>query len=94
MPSAGFLLSLGIVISIVGFDLYASFAVITAEGTPTSKKRLQLLFVWLVPIIGAILALAVHNPSAAASTASLKDVSADEGIHMPGQLSDYDQLNH
>ena len=87
MQVLGILLVAAIVIFLIGLNTYASVVIARSEAM-TSKKWAQFLFVWIVPVIGAAVAITVHRPSTAAMP--LADVSADEGLGMPGQLSNYD----
>jgi hypothetical protein len=44
-------------------NVLATKAVIRDEGSERKQKIAQLLFVWLIPLIGAVIALAVHRPN-------------------------------
>jgi len=87
MQLLGILLVATIVMFLIGLNVYACVVIAGSEAIP-SRKWAQGLFVWLVPVIGGIVAVAAHKPSTTA--APLEDVGADEGIRMPGQLSNYD----
>jgi|GEM_PF-4375036 len=87
--SAGTVLILAVTLGIVALNAYASFTIFKSQEVARSKKRAQLLFVWLIPILGAIIALAVYRPPPSGPS-SIEDVSADDGIRLPGQLSNYD----
>jgi tellurite resistance protein TehA-like permease len=81
-------------ISIVGIlialNVYACVSVARSGETSRSKKWSQCLFVWLLPVIGAMVALTVHKPCTTA--AALADSGIDDGITMPGQLNNYDEM--
>lgn len=87
--SPGTVLILAVAVGVVALNAYASISILKSEEAASSKKGAQLLFVWLIPIVGAIIALAVYRPPSSGPT-SIEDVSADEGIRLPGQLSNYD----
>ena len=75
-----------IVVGVIGafllvlFNVYASLLVRRAEGFERSQKRNQLLLVWLVPIIGALIVAIFHT----ATSANPRD-EGDNGSEMTDQ---------
>ena len=45
--------------ALVLLNLYASFVVLRAASLSTTRKLLQLLVIWLLPFIGAILCISL-----------------------------------
>ena len=60
-----------IVVGVIGaflvvlFNVYASFLIRRAEGFEHSQKRNQLLLVWLVPLVGALIVAIFHTATSA-----------------------------
>lgn len=53
---------LGSIAAVIVLDAYASFVVVRAEPE-LERRRLQIVFTWLVPIVGAGLVLFAHRPA-------------------------------
>ncbi len=60
-----FVIALLVIVVPLGLNVFASKTVARDDYSSKSQKVAQLLFVWLLPIIGAIFVLAVHRPQEA-----------------------------
>ena len=48
---------------IVILDYWATVIVARQIDLPAAQKRLQLIFIWLLPVVGAMIALRIHRPT-------------------------------
>jgi hypothetical protein len=56
------ILELGAVAAVVvSLNIWATVIVRSQTDVPTHQRRLQLLFVWLLPVIGALITVEVHR---------------------------------
>ena len=51
----------------VGLNVWATWLVLRDDLSEGPRKIVQLVFVWLVPVLGAVVVLAVHRPAESAS---------------------------
>ena len=60
-------MEIAFILLLIGVPLWlnisATNAVICDEGSDRRQKIAQLLFVWLIPLVGAVIALAIHRPN-------------------------------
>ena len=58
----------------VFLNAFATFVAATSKNATTHQKIFQILFIWIIPILGAFLTLAVHR-----ERAFTKDVFGNPG---------------
>ena len=56
---------LGVISIPLWLNAWAAKAVICDNGSEKRQKITQLLFVWLIPLVSAVIALAIHHPDEA-----------------------------
>lgn len=59
-----------ILAALLVFNIYASRAILRSTLNDESQKRMQILFVWLLPILGAVITLQVLKDSSRKSRLS------------------------
>lgn len=60
-------LALAALAIILGLNVKATISILRDTFSERTQKIAQLLIVWLVPIVGAIVVLAIHRPTEAPS---------------------------
>jgi hypothetical protein len=73
------------------FNVYASLVIVRSPLATPSQKVAQTLVVWLVPVLGALIVLAIHKQPPAKHQNS-SDVSNEE--RFPGLFTSYDVTTH
>ena len=56
---------LTVLVMLVLFNVHASRIILRSKVNDASQKRRQLAFVWLLPLLGALVAVQVHKASRA-----------------------------
>jgi hypothetical protein len=85
----GMLLIATVFLILVGLNVYATVVIVGSTETPRSRKWPQCLFVWLLPVVGAVLALAAHKPSTDAAHFNDADVGViGEGANLDSSIGD------
>ena len=75
-----------VVISIpLWLNVIATRAVVRDEGSERQQKIAQLLFVWLIPLIGAVITLAVHRPNEMPSRKYSEPLDAGDDFGFSGR---------
>jgi hypothetical protein len=78
---------------IVILDYWATVVVARQIDLPAAQKRLQLIFIWLLPVVGAMISLRIHRPDkpyGAHSSGASNDIyppgigPEDSGSHSDG----------
>jgi hypothetical protein len=77
---------------IILLDCWATVVVARQIDLPRAQRRLQLLFIWLLPVVGAMISLRIHRPDkpyrARSSGASNDIYPAGIGPEDPGSHAD------
>ena len=80
------LILLGFVVFIlVGLNLKATILIVRDTLSTSSQKLLQLALVWLVPVLGAVVTLAVHRPVEQPTRQYRKNPDPGEDFAMSGR---------
>ena len=79
-----FLLGL-IACAVVGLNVKATLLIAQDTLSTSSQKLWQFALVWLVPVLGAIVTLAVHRPVEAPSRQYQKPLDAGDDFAMSGR---------
>jgi hypothetical protein len=75
----------------IALNCYASIVIVRSQPATSIQKAAQTLIVWLLPILGALLALAIHKPQRAKHELSI-GLSNEE--RFPGLSGSYDTTTH
>jgi hypothetical protein len=85
-------ISLLLVVAAVTLSLVATARVVQSAAYSVTQKALQLVFAWVVPLVGAFFVLAVwaHDRK----SESRDPVRADEGSWLPGMGPESEHRHH
>jgi len=85
MPVAPeYLLVLLLLAVILGMNARATWLVLCDEVSEPSQRVMQLVLVWLLPVLGALMVFAVHRPPEKASGKYREPYELDEDPAFPG----------
>ena len=66
---------------IIILDCWATVVVARQTDLPRAQRRLQLVFIWLLPVVGAMISLRIHRPE---KPYRARSSGASDDIYPPG----------
>lgn len=80
-------LVLAVILIPIGLNVWATWLVLNDGLSEASRKAVQLLLVWLVPVIGAVVVLAVHRTAEPPSRKYRKPPDPGDDFAMSGRMT-------